>query len=66
MVICFWVTQFYLFYNDVKSIDFEDIQDEVYSLLLSKIAKEKMLVKRGNILINLDVITYAPIFFLQQ
>lgn len=49
-----------MFYNDVKSIDFEDIQDEVYSLLLSKIAKEKMLVKRGNILINLDVITYAP------
>lgn len=49
-----------IFYNDVKNIDFEDIQDEIYSLLLSKIAKEKALVKRGNVLINLDVITYAP------
>lgn len=48
------------FYNDTSPIDFEDMQDELYSLLMSKIAKEKALVKRGKILINLDVITYAP------
>ena len=49
-----------MFYDGVRATNFEDIQDEVYSLLLSKVAKEKNLIKRGNILINLDVITYAP------
>lgn len=49
-----------MFYNGVNVINFEEMQDEIYSLLLSKIAKEKALVKRGNVLINLDVITYAP------
>lgn len=49
-----------MFYNDIVDTDFEELQDEIYSLILSKIAKEKALVKRGKVLINLDVITYAP------
>lgn len=49
-----------MFYNDIIEMNFEEVQDEIYSLLLAKIAKEKSLVKRGNVLINLDVITYAP------
>lgn len=48
------------FYNETSEIDFESTQDELYSLLLSKIAKEKELMKRSKVLINLDVITYAP------
>lgn len=49
-----------MFYNDIVDANFEELQDEIYSLILSKIAKEKVLVKRGSVLINLDVITYAP------
>ncbi len=49
-----------VFYNGVKEEDFEDIHDEIHGALLSKFAKEKALVKRGNIQIDLDVITYAP------
>ena len=48
------------FYNDVKEKDFESEQDEIYDLLLSKIAKEKALIKRGKLNINLDVVTFAP------
>lgn len=50
----------FVFYDDVKEKDFEDIQDEIYAALLSKLAKEKSLIKRGKLLIQLDVITYAP------
>lgn len=52
----------FLFYNGTKDIDFESEQDEIYDLLLSKIAKEKNLIKRGSLKINLDVITFAPNF----
>ena len=48
------------FCNEVVGTNLEEMQDEIYSLLLSKIAKEKSLIKRGKVLINLDAITYAP------
>ena len=50
----------FVFYDGVKEIDFEDIQDEIHGVLLSKLAKEKSLIKRGKLLIHLDVVTYAP------
>ena len=50
----------FLFYDGVKKIDYEEAQDEVYAVLLSKLAKEKSLIKRGKLLIHLDVVTYAP------
>jgi len=50
----------FMFYDGVKEVNFEDAQDEIYAALLSKLAKEKSLIKRGKLLIQLDVITYAP------
>ena len=50
----------FIFYNDVKDCDFESQQDDIYDLLLSKIAKEKNLIKRGNLKIDLNVITFSP------
>ena len=50
----------FLFYDGVKKIDYEEAQDEVYAVLLSKLAKEKSLIKRGKLLIHLDIVTYAP------
>ncbi len=50
----------FVFYDGVKEMNFEDVQDEIYAALLSKLAKEKSLIKRGKLLIQLDVITYAP------
>lgn len=52
----------FIFYNETVSADFEDEQDEVYNLLLSKVAKEKTLIKRGILNVNLDVVTLAPNF----
>lgn len=52
----------FIFYNETVSADFEDEQDEVYNLLLSKVAKEKTLIKRGVLNVNLDVVTLAPNF----
>lgn len=52
----------FLFYNGTNDNDFESEQDEIYDLLLSKIAKEKNLIKRGSLKINLDVVTFAPNF----
>ena len=52
----------FMFYSGTVLIDFEAEQDEIYDLLLSKIAKEKKLIKRGNLKIDLDIITYAPNF----
>ena len=37
----------FIFYNETVSANFEDEQDEIYDLLLSKVAKEKTLIKRG-------------------
>lgn len=48
------------FYDGVNKMNFEEIQDGIYDVLLSKLAKEKELIKRGKLLIQLDVITYAP------
>lgn len=48
------------FYNGVRAIDFEEIQDELYRALLSKIAKEKNLVKRSTPKIQLEVVSFAP------
>ena len=50
----------FAFYNETVDKDFESEQDEIYDLLLSKIAKEKSLIKRGQLKINLDVVTFAP------
>ena len=50
----------FVFYNETKAKDFESEQDEIYDLLLSKLAKEKNLIKRGNLKIFFDVVTYAP------
>lgn len=52
----------FIFYNETILADFEEEQDEVYNLLLSKVAKEKTLIKRGKLNINLDVVTLAPNF----
>lgn len=52
----------FIFYNETVSANFEDEQDEIYDLLLSKVAKEKTLIKRGKLKINLDVVTLAPNF----
>lgn len=52
----------FIFYNETVSANFEDEQDEIYDLLLSKVAKEKTLIKRGTLKINLDVVTLAPNF----
>lgn len=52
----------FIFYNETISANFEDEQDEIYDLLLSKVAKEKTLIKRGTLKINLDVVTLAPNF----
>ncbi|MFI3213243.1 MAG: ATP-binding domain-containing protein [Eubacteriales bacterium] len=50
----------FIFYDGVVEQNFEDEQEDVYSALLSRLAKEKNLTKRGNLLVQLDVITYAP------
>lgn len=50
----------FVFYNETIAKDFESEQDEIYDLLLSKLAKEKNLIKRGNLKIFFDVVTYAP------
>lgn len=52
----------FIFNNDtnIKTDHNEDNQDNIYNLLLSKLAKETSLIKRGTLKIYLDVVTFAP------
>lgn len=50
----------FIFYDGVAEQNFEDEHDDIYSALLSKLAKEKPLTKRGQLLMQLDVVTFAP------
>lgn len=48
------------FYEGREEIDLEEIQDEIYGLLLSKLAKEKKLVKRQIVNLDLNIISFTP------
>lgn len=50
----------FVFYDGNVECDFECVHEDIYSALLSKLAKEKMLIKRGGLRIHLDVVTFAP------
>lgn len=52
----------FIFYNETKEINFENLQEEIYSAILSKLVKEKSLIKQSSLLIDLNVIIYAPNF----
>jgi superfamily I DNA and RNA helicase len=47
-------------YDDAAEKSLSEEQDEIYSLLLSKLAKEKSLVRRQKLLVNMYILTLAP------
>lgn len=48
------------FYEDMEECNLEDAQDEIYNIVLSKLTKEKDLVKRGFPIIDFNVVSFAP------